>query len=174
MSMPAKIGFVGLGNMGGPMAANIAKAGFDLTVYDKAGAEGRTPPGAAAAASMAEVISVADTTFLSLPDGKVSVAVARDIAALSDRATTTVIDLSTIGIAAAQEAEKILADAGTAYIDAPVSGGAAGGKLFPRGLGVAVDDEKSRCVAHGFPPVRRVRESAGPYLSRCDRASYGT
>lgn len=128
MTTPAKFGFVGLGNMGGPMAANIAKAGFDLTVYDKAGAEGRTPPGAAAAASLAEVISVADTTFLSLPDGKVSVAVARDIAALSDRATTTVIDLSTIGIAAAQEAESILADAGIAYIDAPVSGGTAGAR----------------------------------------------
>ncbi len=128
MTTPAKFGFIGLGNMGGPMAANIAKAGHDLTVYDKAGAEGRTPPGAAAAASLADVVSVADTTFLSLPDGKISVAVAGDIAALSDRATTTVIDLSTIGIAAAQEAEKILADADITYIDAPVSGGAAGAR----------------------------------------------
>ncbi len=40
---PVRLGFVGLGNMGGPMAANIARAGFGLTVYDKAGTIARAP-----------------------------------------------------------------------------------------------------------------------------------
>ncbi|MCH8836011.1 MAG: NAD(P)-dependent oxidoreductase, partial [Proteobacteria bacterium] len=61
---PARFGFVGLGAMGGPMAANIAAAGFDLIVYDKAGTEARTPGGARAAASLAEVGGAAETVFL--------------------------------------------------------------------------------------------------------------
>ncbi len=47
---PTRFGFVGLGAMGGSMAANIAAAGFDLTVYDKAGTGPRTPAAAKAAA----------------------------------------------------------------------------------------------------------------------------
>ena len=52
--MTAKtFGFIGLGNMGGPMCTNLVKAGFDVIAFDAAGTEGRAPGGAKAAASLA-------------------------------------------------------------------------------------------------------------------------
>ena len=126
-----RYGFLGLGNMGGPMAANIAAAGIGLVVHDKAGTEARAPAGATVAAGEAEVAAAA-TVFLSLPDGAASVAVAHGIAAAAQaepgRAASLVVDLSTIGIDAAKEAHGILAQAGVAYGDAPVSGGQAGAR----------------------------------------------
>ncbi|MBT7943639.1 MAG: NAD(P)-dependent oxidoreductase, partial [Alphaproteobacteria bacterium] len=65
---------------------------------------------------------------LSLPDGLVSLTVARELAAMQKCSTSVVIDLSTIGLEAAREAGQILGDAGITYIDAPVSGGQAGAK----------------------------------------------
>jgi 3-hydroxyisobutyrate dehydrogenase-like beta-hydroxyacid dehydrogenase len=120
------LGFIGLGQMGGPMAANIAKAGFRLTVFDKAGTAARAPAGAELAVSVEDAAAQAQTLFLSLPDGRVSIAVAGQIAAAPERATTVVVDLSTIGPEAAREAAGILSAAGVTYIDAPVSGGQAG------------------------------------------------
>ena len=120
------LGFIGLGQMGGPMAANIAKAGFGLTVFDKAGTAERAPHGAALADSVEDAAARAQTLFLSLPDGRVSIAVARQIAAAPERRTTVVVDLSTIGPGAAREAAGILSAAGVTFIDAPVSGGQAG------------------------------------------------
>jgi 3-hydroxyisobutyrate dehydrogenase-like beta-hydroxyacid dehydrogenase len=123
-----RFGFAGLGQMGGPMATNIAAAGFDLSVFDKAGTAGLAPDGAKPMESLDALAAVVDTLFLSLPDGPVSLAVARDLAAMQDRAVSVVIDLSTIGLEAAQEAGQILADAGIQYIDAPVSGGQSGAR----------------------------------------------
>ncbi|MCH6586714.1 MAG: NAD(P)-dependent oxidoreductase [Proteobacteria bacterium] len=122
------LGFIGLGQMGGPMAANIARGGFELSVFDQAGTAERAPEGTAAAASVEDVAARADTVFLSLPDGPVSIAVARQIAAAEARRATVVVDLSTIGPAAAREAAEILSAAGLTYIDAPVSGGQAGAR----------------------------------------------
>ena len=121
-----RFGFAGLGQMGGPMAANIVAAGFDLSVFDKAGTAERASDGAKPLESLDALAAVVDTLFLSLPDGPVTLAVARDLAALQDRAVSVVIDLSTIGLEAAKEAGQILADAGIQYIDAPVSGGQSG------------------------------------------------
>ncbi len=123
-----KIGFIGLGNMGGPIAANIAKGGHDLIVYDAAGTADRAPAGADIAASVAEVAAAAETVFLSLPDGPVVAAVAEEIAESNARVTSALVDLSTIGIAAAQQVHARLSRADIAYLDAPVSGGTAGAK----------------------------------------------
>lgn len=123
-----RFGFAGLGQMGGPMAANIAAAGFDLSVFDQAGTAERAPDGAKPLESLDALAAVVDTLFLSLPDGPVTLAVARDLAAMQDRTVSVVIDLSTIGLDAAKEAGRILADAGIQYIDAPVSGGQSGAK----------------------------------------------
>lgn len=126
MAAPNKIGFVGLGQMGGPMAANIVKGGADVIVYDKAGTAERAPAGAKLANSLGDVLSTADTVFLSVPDGPISIALAKEIAAAEDRASKIVIDLSTIGPDASQEANEILKAAGVIYVDAPVSGGQSG------------------------------------------------
>ncbi len=110
------------------MAANIAAGGFDLSVYDKAGTAGRAPDKTTAAESLEDLAGSVETMFLSLPDGAASLTVARGLAAMKDRKTKHVIDLSTIGPEAAKEADGILGTAGIQYIDAPVSGGQAGAK----------------------------------------------
>ncbi|MDA0704758.1 MAG: NAD(P)-dependent oxidoreductase [Proteobacteria bacterium] len=120
------VGFVGLGNMGGPMAANLAAAGTSLLVYDKAGTAERAPEGAEIAQSLGEIARRAGTVLLSLPAGAAVAAVAAEIAAADPRGTGTVIDTSTIGVAAAAKVGEILARAGIVYLDAPVSGGVAG------------------------------------------------
>ena len=122
------LGFIGLGDMGGPMAANLAAAGFGLTVYDKAGTAARAPAAATRAQSVADVAAAADTVFFSLPDGAICLSVAREIMAAAERRASTVIDLSTIGPEAAQELAATLGDCAIAYMDDPVSGGTAGAK----------------------------------------------
>ena len=120
------LGFVGLGRMGGPMAGRLAAAGHRLVGFDLAGAEGRLPEGAVVAESVEEIVAVADTVFLSLPDGAASLAVCRGVAEAAERRTRVVVDLSTIGIRAARQCAAALARAGVTYVDAPVSGGVAG------------------------------------------------
>ncbi|MDO8674381.1 MAG: NAD(P)-dependent oxidoreductase [Dehalococcoidia bacterium] len=122
------LGFVGLGNMGGAMSARLVSAGHQLVVFDIAGTLPRMPPGASAAASVAAVAALAHTVFLSLPDGPASREVCRQVAGASPRETTTVVDLSTIGISAAVECASILASAGITYVDSPVSGGVTGAR----------------------------------------------
>lgn len=125
---PARLGFAGLGQMGGPMAANIAKGGFALVVYDKAGTAARAPAAATPVESLDALAAQVETLFLSLPDGPATLAFARDLAAQAKRAVTVVIDLSTIGLEAAREADRIYGDAGITYVDAPVSGGQSGAR----------------------------------------------
>lgn len=123
--MGETIGWIGVGSIGHRMAKHLAKAGHQLVVAD-AGSTARAPEGSKIAKSNAEVAASAETVVLSLPDGKISVIVAKEIAAAPSRKVKTVIDTSTIGIDAAEEAAAILAAAGVTYIDAPVSGGIAG------------------------------------------------
>jgi 3-hydroxyisobutyrate dehydrogenase-like beta-hydroxyacid dehydrogenase len=123
--MSQTIGWIGLGQMGHRMSRHLAAAGHALVVADAATTE-RAPPGAKIAKSNAEVAALADTVILSLPDGPVSQTVAREIAGASPRRARMVIDTSTIGIKAAEAVAAILAKAGIAFVDAPVSGGTAG------------------------------------------------
>ncbi len=123
--MTETIGWIGLGQMGHRMSRHLANAGHALVVADAASTE-RAPPGSRVAKSNAEVAALADTIILSLPDGNVSQTVAREIASASPRKVKTVIDTSTIGPKAAEAVAAILADAGIAFVDAPVSGGTSG------------------------------------------------
>ncbi len=126
MSAPRAYGFVGLGKMGGPMAANLARSGADLVVFDSAGSAARAPDGARIAGSVAEVAAASETIFLSLPDGPAVLEVLGEVVAAADRVTRTVIDLSTVGIDAAHAAFERAGGGGLAYVDAPVSGGRSG------------------------------------------------
>ena len=71
-----KVGFIGLGNMGGPMAANLAKAGHDVTGFDPAG---QYPQGVAQAADAVNAASGADVVITMLPSGTILRDVARRI-----------------------------------------------------------------------------------------------
>ena len=126
MTMHSPYGFVGLGNMGGPMAAHLARVGTELVVFDKAGTAAKSPAGALAAGSAADVAAAAETIFLSLPDATVVLDVLAEICAADGRVARTVIDLSTIGVEAARSAFEHARSAGMTYVDAPVSGGRSG------------------------------------------------
>lgn len=124
MTSPNKIGFIGLGQMGEPMCAFIAKGETPVVCYDRVA--GLAPKGAVEASSLAEVVETADTIFLSLPDGKIVNAVAGEIALVPNVSGKVIVDMSTIGPAAAKEAAATITAAGMTYIDAPVSGGRQG------------------------------------------------
>ncbi|MBT4905821.1 MAG: NAD(P)-dependent oxidoreductase [Rhodospirillaceae bacterium] len=126
MSMPdTSYGFIGLGNMGGPMCTNLCAAGIVPTVFDAAGTAARAPDGAAVADSVAAVAQQ-DTVFLSLPDGRIVASVCDEIINAADRRVSTVVDFSTTGPEAAREIGARLKHAGITFVDAPVSGGKAG------------------------------------------------
>ncbi len=126
MTAAARYGLVGLGNMGRPMAANLSRTGVDMVVFDAAGSAERAPAGAHPAASLADLAARADTVFLSLPDGDAVVDVLAQLGGAPDRAVSTVVDLSTVGIRVAQRAFAEARAMGLAYVDAPVSGGRSG------------------------------------------------
>ena len=121
------VGVIGLGNMGAELANNLVQAGFDVVTHDVAGPT-RNPAGAAFVESPAAVAERAEAVVLSLPNGAISAEVAAALAAAPDRAVTVVIDTSTIGPDAARSIAAALAEAGVGYVDAPVSGGAAGAR----------------------------------------------
>ena len=121
-----RIGFIGLGVMGGPMAANVAKAGIPMTVYDAAGTAERAPAGAEIAGSVAEVAAAAELVLLSLPTVAASLSVSEEIVASNARRTRVVADTSTVGIETARRLHGRLGEAGIAYVDAPISGGKEG------------------------------------------------
>jgi 3-hydroxyisobutyrate dehydrogenase len=126
----AKIGFIGLGNMGLPMAQNLVKAGHAVAGFDvNAASAGRlAEDGGARAASAADACKDAELVITMLPagahvhdvylgDGGVLVAVAPG---------TLLIDSSTIDVETAREVAQAAAGKGLAMVDAPVSGGVAG------------------------------------------------
>ena len=157
----ATYGFIGLGNMGAPMAANLAAAGHDLVVYDSAGTDGRAPDGARAANGIAGVVAVAETVLLSLPDGKVVEAVVGDIAAVAERATGAVVDHSTIGVEAARRVHETLSAAGIAHLDAPVSGGTAGAKAGSLAMMISGDKALAERLDSALAPIAKNRFYVG-------------
>lgn len=122
------IGFIGLGNMGRPIADNIAAAGVDLVCFDAAGTEDRLPSGAKAMGSAEAVFAAADTVMISVPDGAITKLLVGQLEATSPRRVTAVIDLSTVGPAVARECAARLEPLGVTYCDGPVSGGVAGAR----------------------------------------------
>jgi 3-hydroxyisobutyrate dehydrogenase-like beta-hydroxyacid dehydrogenase len=128
--MSAKhVGLIGLGRMGQPMASNLMKGGYELTVFDvnRQSMETLGGQGARTAASPAEVASAVDTVLLSLPTPPIvrEVTLGRDGVSSGAR-VKTVIDLSTTGATVAREIAAALAKKGMTAVDAPVSGGVAG------------------------------------------------
>jgi 3-hydroxyisobutyrate dehydrogenase len=147
------IGFIGLGKMGGPMAANVALAAPGLVCFDVAGTEDRLPADAIAAASISELAGQCVTVFISVPDGAATLDVAQQLTATSGSVVETVIDLSTIGPKAATEAAGLLHTAGITYCDGPVSGGAAGARAATISLmfaGPSAVLEASRVLLESF------------------------
>jgi len=126
----AKIGFIGLGNMGGPMAINLVKAGHEVRVFDLSPDAIATlvEAGATAVNAVEEVCENADFVVSMLPAGKHVKAIYTGENGLVNHLNknTLVIDCSTIDAESAQFVGKALGEAGIKVVDAPVSGGVAG------------------------------------------------
>jgi 3-hydroxyisobutyrate dehydrogenase-like beta-hydroxyacid dehydrogenase len=125
------LGFVGLGNMGGPMASRLLDAGHSLCVFDTNAAviKPLTDRGAQAAASPQDVASTAPIVLMSLPTPNIVQAVALGDRGLVQGSTIrTVIDLSTTGPGMATIVARGLAERNIVWVDSPVSGGMAGAK----------------------------------------------
>ncbi|WP_280119040.1 3-hydroxyisobutyrate dehydrogenase [Streptomyces albofaciens] len=126
---PVTVGFVGLGNMGGPMAANLVRAGhrvtgFDLVPEALAAAAGA---GVAPADSAAAAVADADVVITMLPAGRHVLALYEDGGLLAAaRPGTLFVDCSTIDVADARAAHEAVVRAGHQGLDAPVSGGVVG------------------------------------------------
>ena len=134
------VGFVGLGNMGSVLAANLVHHGHAVVAIDVVDAK-RGPDGARRVASVTDVTRDADVVVLSLPNGEASEAVIAEIVGAPDRCTTHVVDTSTIGVRTAAVLAEMLADSGLTFVDAPVSGGVAGAKARTLAVMYAASDE---------------------------------
>lgn len=127
-----RIGFVGLGTMGSAMAANIRRAGFELTVWNRS--SGRAGPlvelGAREASTPADVARASDVVVSCVSDTPDVEAVLFGPDGVAEGAArgALVIDCSTISPTATADFARRLAEAGVAYVDAPVSGGSEGAK----------------------------------------------
>ena len=123
-----KIGFIGLGNMGGPMAANLAKEGHEVLGFDRADVQ---VEGVTMAASAVAAATGADVVITMLPNGQILRAVANDVVPAM-QAGAALVDCSTVDVDSARAVAEQAAAAALLFVDAPVSGGiggAAGGTL---------------------------------------------
>ena len=123
-----KIGFIGLGNMGAPMAANLAAAGHEVTGFDLAAP---CPAGVTKAETAAAAATGAEVVITMLPNGAILRSVAAELVPAMT-AGAVLCDCSTVDVESARAAAELAAANGLGALDAPVSGGiggAAGGTL---------------------------------------------
>jgi len=120
------IGFIGLGTMGAPMASNLLRAGYPVTVYNRTASKAAplTELGATVAASPKEAAAGADVviTMVSNDDSIIEVYEGDNGVLAGIRSGTTVIDCSTISPALVQRLAKQIAALGSSFLDAPVTG----------------------------------------------------
>lgn len=123
----AKIGFVGLGNMGFPMAKNLKNAGHDVLGFDVSDAARSAAQSEDMKVSdqLGAIAADADIVITMLPNGEISKSVASELLSQMPDASL-LIDCSTIDVASAKTIHQMAADAGKLCLDAPVSGGVGG------------------------------------------------
>jgi 3-hydroxyisobutyrate dehydrogenase len=157
-----KIGFIGLGNMGAPMAVNLAAAGHAVTGFDVIG---NLPEAVAPAASAAAAVRAAEVVITMLPNGDILRAVAAEVIPAMP-AGAVLLDCSTVDVDSARAVAAQATAAGRRAVDAPVSGGvggaAAGTLTFMAGG-----------PADAFKTVRPLFEVMGQKAVHCGAAGAG-
>ena len=125
----AHIGFIGLGNMGAPMAANLVKAGERVHGFDlvPASRQAAAADGVQIAGSARSTLDDADVVITMLPAGKHVLSVWNEVVPAMTKGTL-IIDCSTIDVESSKQAHALAAKHGVASVDAPVSGGTGGAK----------------------------------------------
>jgi 3-hydroxyisobutyrate dehydrogenase len=165
--MSKTIAFIGLGNMGGPMAANLIKAGHKVTGFDLVPAlrDAAKADGVTIAASAIEAVNSADVVITMLPAGKHVLAVWEEIVPAA-RDGALIIDCSTIDVESARNAHALAAGRKLASVDAPVSGGVGGAKG-------ATLTFMAGGTAAAFNAAKPVLEAMGKRIVHCGDAGAG-
>jgi 3-hydroxyisobutyrate dehydrogenase len=166
----ASIGFIGLGNMGLPMAQNLIKAGHALTGFDisEYSTDRLAADGATAARSVAAACEDAEIVITMLPAGKHvrEVYLGKDGVLAAVASGTLLIDSSTIDVETAREVARAALGEGLAMIDAPVSGGVAGAQAATLTFMVGGPDA-------AFASARPVLEKMGKTIVHAGGAGNG-
>ena len=163
----ANIAFIGLGNMGGPMAANLVKAGHKVAGFDlvEASCEAARAAGASIAATAVDAVKGADVVVTMLPAGKHVLSVWTEILP-SVAKGALLIDCSTIDVESAVAAHGLAAKAGVASVDAPVSGGVGGAQGATLTFMCGGDDK-------AFAAAKPILEKMGKKIVHCGKAGAG-
>src|SRR5881394_1999547 len=163
----ANIAFIGLGNMGGPMAANLVRAGHKVTAFDLVAAsrDQAKADGADIAETSVASVKGADVVVTMLPAGKHVLSVWNEVIPSMTKGTL-IIDCSTIDVESAKQAHALAAKHGIASVDAPVSGGTGGAK------GATLT---FMCGGEGkaFAAAKPVLENMGRMIVHCGGAGAG-
>jgi 3-hydroxyisobutyrate dehydrogenase len=161
------IGFIGLGNMGAPMAANLVKSGDHVLGFDlvPAARQAAAQDGVQIVANARGTVDDADVVISMLPGGEHVLSVWDDVVPLA-RQGTLFIDCSTIDVASARKAHTLAAGRGIATLDAPVSGGVGGAKAATLTFMVGGSME---AFARGKPVLERM----GKRVVHCGAAGNG-
>ncbi|HUC48527.1 MAG TPA: 3-hydroxyisobutyrate dehydrogenase [Xanthobacteraceae bacterium] len=162
-----KIGFIGLGNMGAPMAANLVKAGEHVHGFDVVAAlrDAAAANGVDIAANARSAVENAEVVITMLPAGQHVLSVWKDILPVANQGALF-IDCSTIDVASAREAHKLAAQQGIATLDAPVSGGVGGATAATLTFMVGG-------THHAFERGKPVLERMGKRVVHCGEAGNG-
>jgi 3-hydroxyisobutyrate dehydrogenase-like beta-hydroxyacid dehydrogenase len=161
------IGFVGVGNMGLPMAEKLLDAGHELVVHDirAAALEPLTRRQARAAASPREVADRCETVMVSLPTLEaIRAVVMGPEGVIAGKAVKTVVNTCTIGVPLVEELEKGLAAKGIKLVDCPISGGPPGARAGTLSVMISGDPalvEQVRPVVAAWGPVTVAGDKAG-------------
>ncbi len=163
----ANIAFIGLGNMGGPMAANLVKAGHKVIAFDlvEASKNQAKSDGAAIADSAAAAVKGADTVVTMLPAGKHVISVWTDVVPSMSKGAL-IIDCSPIDVESATQAQALAGKHGMASGDAPVSGGTGGAKGATLTFMCGGEDK-------AFGAAKPVLEQMGKRMVHCGGAGAG-
>ena len=158
---PVKIGFIGIGLMGAPMAANLIRAGFQVQVWNRTASkcDPLLEMGATLATSPAEAARGVGAVILMLESGATVTEVLAGGLLAALEPGSTLIDMSSIAPAIAEDHAKIVTARGVRYIDAPVSGGTLGAqnaKLAIMAGGLEEDIESARAIFSAMGSVTNV------------------
>ncbi len=163
----ASIAFIGLGNMGGPMAANLVKAGQKVVAFDLVAAsrDQARADGASISESAVACVKDAEVVVTMLPAGKHVLSVWNEVMPAMTKGAL-IIDCSTIDVESAKQAHALAASHGIASIDAPVSGGTGGAKAATLTF-MCGGDEKA------FASAKPILEKMGKRIVHCGGAGAG-
>jgi 3-hydroxyisobutyrate dehydrogenase-like beta-hydroxyacid dehydrogenase len=157
--MAVPVGFIGVGNMGNPMAGNVLKAGFPMTVFDKSAKamENLVQGGAKAATSTREVAEASEVVLTCLPASPDVEALYLEAGGLIDlaRPGTILIDLSSVLPSTPRKLEPRAKARGVHFLECPVSGGVAGARAATLAIMVGGDAqvlERARPVLRAIGP----------------------